>query len=67
MMQGLRKMEDLSELVFPSHLPVSEEAKDFIRRALNKNSVHRMSLDEALGHKFLLNSAKEMELYKFIH
>lgn len=59
-MQGTRKMEDLSELIFPAHIPVSEEAKDFIRRALNKSSVRRMSLDEAINHKFLLNSAKEM-------
>jgi serine/threonine protein kinase len=67
MMKGQRKLEDLSELRFPSVIPASEEAKDFIRKALEKNPSKRLSLDESLCHPFLNQSYKEMSNIKVIH
>lgn len=66
MMQGQRKLENLSELRFSSVIPASEEAKDFIRRALEKNPSKRLSLDEGLSHPFLNQSYKEMTNHKLI-
>lgn len=36
MIQGHRRSHSLSELAFPSHTAVSNEAKDFLVRALQK-------------------------------
>lgn len=45
MMQGQRKLENLSELRFPALIQISEQAKNFIKRALDKDPSRRMSLD----------------------
>jgi hypothetical protein len=44
MMREKRFYSDLSELKFPHHVKISEEAKDFIENALKKNSNERISV-----------------------
>lgn len=44
------------ELVFPQQSPVSKEARDFVRRVLNKNPAERLTAAEALGHNWIYRS-----------
>ena len=55
----LFKTEDevkTSDISFPSETPISEEAKDFIRRLLDKDPTKRILLEDICQHKFMLNN-----------
>lgn len=43
----------MSELVFPSSIPIKDETKDFIENLLEENPDKRMDMDEVLAHDFL--------------
>ena len=40
------------ELVFPAEIPVSNEAKSFLVKTLEKNSNDRISIEETIQHPF---------------
>lgn len=44
MMTGQRRLENLSDLYFPPRFSISDDAKDFITKALDKNPSKRMNL-----------------------
>ncbi len=46
---------------FPSHIPVSKEAKDFISHLLESDVGKRYSANEALHHPWIVSNRKEME------
>lgn len=60
--QGQRSPAALSALYFPHQYPVSEEAKDFMTRALDKNPQTRLTIEEALSHPFFkINEDNDMK------
>jgi serine/threonine protein kinase len=44
---------ELSDLSFPSSIPIKEETRDFIENLLAENPDRRMDMDEVLIHPFL--------------
>lgn len=52
------------ELVFPSYVELSPDAKDFLKRALQKNPNDRMDLDEMLEHPFLKAAPAEVPQFE---
>lgn len=60
MIHGQRH-NSLSDLQFPLNPHATEQAKDFIRKALDKNSHSRMSSAEAYNHKFLKRCNEETQ------
>ncbi len=47
------------EIVFPDYVPISNCAKDFIYKALQKNPNSRIEMDELLNHPFLASSKRQ--------
>jgi serine/threonine protein kinase len=45
--------------VFPDYVPISNCAKDFIYKALQKNPNSRIEMDELLNHPFLASSKRQ--------
>lgn len=41
------------EISFPEYVPLSNEAKDFIRQIMHKNPDDRLDVESLLNHKFL--------------
>ena len=41
------------ELTFPSYVPITSKAEDFIRLVLTKDPAARMTLQDSLDHSFL--------------
>ena len=48
----------LSDLKFPENIPISNEAKDFIIKLLQKKPDKRMSIRQANNHPFIANNTK---------
>ena len=58
---GLKSMSYLIYIVFPSNISISTEARDFIRKMLEKNYNKRISLSKAMAHEFVKNQILEHE------
>lgn len=46
------------DIVFPRDIPISDQAKDFILKILQKNPLDRLKVDELLSHPFLLRNVE---------
>ena len=58
----IEEKADFPELVFPSQLNLSEEAKDFIKKLLEADPFLRPDLRWALKHKFM-QKGREYQTY----
>lgn len=59
-------MQIKEDIVFPQDVQLTNEAKDFILKILNKNPVERLRIEKLLEHPFLKRSCEPADMQIWI-